>query len=95
MLLGDLQPAKCPAMALLFVGFEGVGQEPEAIATVGVVGEPSLLEQCQPEVGIFADRIARPAPGALERLLAHKAHGAMHDDGVGLVAQNHPDVEKA
>ena len=41
------------------------------------------------------DGVARPAAGGVERGAADQAHGAVHDDGVGLVALDHADVEEA
>ena len=34
-------------------------------------------------------------PAGVERGAADQAHGAVHDDGVGLVALDHADVEEA
>ena len=82
MLLQNLEAAIGPAIALLLVGLESVGQEPMTVALVGVVHLPSALENGEPEVGVFADRITRPAPGGFERGAADEAHGAVHDDGV-------------
>ena len=41
------------------------------------------------------DGVARPAAGRHQRVAADQAHGAVHDDGVGLVALDHADVEEA
>ncbi len=82
-------------MALLLVGLERVGQEAVAVALVGVVDLPAELEQGDPEIGVFDDGPARPAAGSLDRRAADEAHGAVHDDGVRLVALDHADVEEA
>ena len=47
------------------------------------------------EIGVLADRVARPAAGGLERRAPDQAHRAVHDDGVDLVALHHADVEEA
>ena len=47
------------------------------------------------EVGVLADRVARPAAGHVHRGAADQAHGAVDDDGVVLVALDHADVEEA
>ena len=49
----------------------------------------------RPEIGVLADRVARPSARLIERGAANQAHGAMHDDGVDLVALDHADVEEA
>ena len=82
-------------MALLLVGLEGVGQQAVAVAAVGVVREPAVLEHGEPEIGVLEDGVARPAAGAFHRRAADQAHGAVHDDGVDLVALHHADVEEA
>ena len=41
------------------------------------------------------DGVARPAAGGFERGAPDQAHGAVHDDGVDLVALHHADVEEA
>ena len=43
-LLQDLEAAIGPAVALLLVGLEGVGQQAVAVAPVGVVDLPAMLE---------------------------------------------------
>ena len=93
--LHDLEAAIGPAVTLLLVGFERVGQQPVAVAPVGVVREPAALEHGEAEIGVLADGVARPAAGGLERRAADQAHGAVHDDGVDLVALHHADVEEA
>ena len=82
-------------MALLLVGLEGVGQQAVAVARVGVVDLPAVLEHGEAEIGVLDDGVARPAAGGIERGAADQAHGAVHDDGVGLVALDHADVEEA
>ncbi len=59
------------------------------------MGVPAVLEQCEAEIGVLADGVARPAAGSLERRAPNQAHGAVHDDGVELVALHHADVEEA
>ena len=95
MLLDDLEAAIRPAMALLLVGLESVGQQAVAVALVGVVRLPAVLEDGEAEIGVFADRVARPAAGGVERGAADQAHRAVHDDGVDLVALDHADIEEA
>ena len=95
MLLDDLQAAIGPAVALLLEGLEGVGQQAEAVAAVGVMRLPAELEHGEAEIGVLADRVARPAAGGIERRAADQAHGAVHDDRVLLVALDHADVEEA
>ena len=56
---------------------------------------PAVLEHGEAEIGVLADRVARPAAGRVQRGAADQAHGAVHDDGVGLVALDHADVEEA
>ena len=94
-LLDDLEAARRPAVALLLVGLEGVGQQAVAVAAVGVMGVPALLQDGEAEIGVLADGVARPAAGLFEGGAADQAHGAVHDDGVGLVALDHADVEEA
>ena len=95
MLLEDLQAAVSPAIALLLVGVERVGQEAVAVALVGVMRVIAKLEQGQAEIGVLADRVARPAAGGLDGRAAHQAHRAMHDDGVHFVPLHHTDIEEA
>ena len=66
-----------------------------AVAAVGVVDLPTLLEHAQPEIGVLADGIARPVADGFDRGAPHQAHGAMGDDGIGLVALHHADIEEA
>src|SRR5262249_4119426 len=91
----DLEAAGGPAVALLLVGLERVGEEAVAVAPVGVMREPALFQDGEAEIGVLADRIAGPAASLHERGAAHQAHGAMHDDRVGLVPLHHYDVEAA
>jgi hypothetical protein len=95
MLEHDLHPARSPAMALLLVVTEGVRQQAMAVAAVGVMLQPALLEDRQAKIGIFADRILGPATSALHRGAADQAHRAMGDDGILLVAEHHADIEEA
>ena len=60
-LLGNLEPAIGPAVALLLEGLEGVGQQAMAVAAIGVMGQPAVLDDRQPEIGVLADGVARPA----------------------------------
>ena len=46
------------------------------------------------EIGVLADGVAGPAAGHVHRRAADQAHGAVHDDGVELVALDHADVEE-
>src|SRR5262249_60231392 len=66
-LADDLQPAIGPAVALLLVGLEGVGQQAVAVAAAGVERRPTLLHDREAEVGILADRVARPGAPRGER----------------------------
>src|SRR5205807_178030 len=43
---------------------------------------------------ILADGVAGPAAGHVHRGAADQAHGAVNDDGVGLVALDHADIEE-
>src|SRR5476649_2127013 len=54
-LLENLEAAIGPAMALLLVGLEAVGQEAVAIAPVGVMRLPTEFEQREAQIGVFAD----------------------------------------
>ena len=95
MLLEDLEAAIGPAVALFLVGLEAVGQQAVAVAAVGVVRVPAELEDGEAEIGVLADRVARPAAGGFQRGAADQAHGAVHDDGVDFVPLHHADVEEA
>ncbi len=95
MLSQYLEAAIGPAVALFFVGLEGVGQEAVAVAAVGIMSEPAVLQDAQPEIGVLADGVARPSAHLIQRGTPNKAHGAVHDDGVDLVTLNHADVEEA
>ena len=94
-LLENLQSAIGPAVTLLLVGFESVGQEAMAIAAIGIVDLPAALENAKTEIGILDNGVARPAAGGEKRRAADQAHGAVHDDRVCLVALDHADVEEA
>ena len=94
-LLHDLEAAIGPAVALLLVGVEAVGQQAVAVAPVGVVREPAEFENGQAEIGVLADRVARPVAGGVQRRAADQAHRAVHDDGVLFVPLHHADVEEA
>ena len=59
-LLQDLQAAIGPAMALLLVGVESVGKQAVAVAPVGVMHLPALLEHGEAEIGVLDDGVARP-----------------------------------
>ena len=91
----NLETAIGPTMALLLVGLVGVGQQAVAVAAVGVVHLPALLQQGEAKIGVLDDGAARPAAGAGNRGAPDQAHGAVHDDGVRLVALDHADVEEA
>src|SRR5262249_58964902 len=69
-LADDLQAAIGPAVALLLVGLEGVGQEAVAVAAAGVERRPALLDDGEAEIGVLADRVARPAARGRERAAA-------------------------
>ncbi len=81
-------------MALLLEGLVGVRQQAVTIAVVGVMGQPAMLDDRKPEIGVLADGVAGPAAGHVHRRAADQAHRAVHDDGVLLVALNHADVEE-
>ena len=81
-------------MALLLEGLIGVGQQAVAVAVVGVVRQPAMLDDREAEVGVLADGVAGPAAGHVHRRAADQAHRAVDDDGVGLVALDHADVEE-
>ena len=82
-------------MALLLEGLVGVRQQAVAVAMVGVMGQPAMLDDGKPEIGILANGVAGPAAGHVHRRAADQAHRAVHDDGVLLVALNHADIEEA
>src|SRR5712671_194945 len=94
MLADDLKPAIGPAMTLLFEGIERIGQQTVTIAPIGIVNLPATFEDREAEVGIFDDGVTRPATGCVERVAPDEAHRAMHNDGVGLVALDHADIEE-
>src|SRR3977135_4235627 len=95
MLADDLKPAIGPAMTLLFEGIERVGQQTMTVASIGIMNLPATFEDCQAEVGVFDDRVARPATGCFKRSAPDEAHRAMHNDGIGLVALDHADIEES
>src|SRR6202044_3053056 len=88
-LLDDLEPAIGPAMALLLEGLIGVRQQAVAIAVVGVMGQPAVLDNAEAEIGVLADGVAGPAAGHVHRSAPDQAHGAVNDDGVDLIALDH------
>ena len=47
------------------------------------------------EISVLADGVARPAAGVFHGGTTDQAHGAVHHDGVDLVAFHHADVEEA
>src|SRR5437660_12218011 len=65
-----------------------------AIAPVGVERAPAALEYRETEVAVLDDGIARPAADIVDCGAADQAHGAMHDDGIVLVALDHAHVEE-
>ena len=93
-LLDDLEAAIGPAMALLLEGLVGVGQQAVAVAVVGVMRQPAVLDDGKAQIGVLADGVAGPAAGHVHRRAPDQAHGAVHDDGVGLVALDHADIEE-
>src|SRR5262245_59676669 len=95
MLSQNLETAVGPAMTLLLVSLEGIGEEPVSVAPVGVVDLPPMFEHQQAEVAVLDDGVARPAADREERGAARQTHSAMHDDGIRLVALDHADVEEA
>src|SRR6266404_5859413 len=94
-LLDDLEAAISPAMALLLERLIGVGQQAMAVAVVGVMRQPAVLDDREAQIGVLADGVAGPAAGHVHRRAADQAHGAVDDDGVGLVALDHADIEEA
>src|SRR6266496_6732971 len=70
-------------------------QQTPAIAGCGVMRAPTPLQNGQAEIGIFAERVARPAARVIERGAADQAHGAVHDDRIRLVALHHADIEES
>ena len=95
MLLENLEAAIGPAVPLLLVGLEAVWQQAVPVTLVGVVGLPAKLEQREAEIGVFADRVARPSAGGFDRCAPHQAHCAVGNDRIGLVPLHHADVEEA
>src|SRR5581483_7433025 len=94
-LLENLEAAIGPAVALLLVSLEGVGQQAMAIAAPGVMRLPAELENGEAEIGVLANGVARPAAGLLHGGAADQAHGAVRDDGIGFVPLHHADIEEA
>src|SRR3954447_11622390 len=90
----DLEAAIGPTMPLLLESVERVGQQAMPVASIGVMDLPAVLEHQQSEIGILDNGIARPPPGRGERGAADQAHGAVNDNGVGLVTLDHADVEE-
>src|SRR5204863_6192054 len=88
-LADNLNATISPAMALFFISFEAVGQQSPAVAAVGVMRAPAALEHGEPEIGIFADGVARPVAGIEQGGATHEAHGPVHDDGIRLVPLHH------
>ena len=68
MLAQDLQAAERPAVALALEGVVGVGQQAVAVAAIGVVRDPAVLEHGQAEIGILDDGVARPVAGVHREL---------------------------
>src|SRR5207248_5329576 len=66
-LLDDLETATGPAMALLLESLVGVRQQPVAVAVIGVVRQPAMLDDREPEIGVLADGVAGPAAGHVHR----------------------------
>ena len=66
-----------------------------AVASVGIMDLPAVLEHQQAEVAVLDDRVARPSADRDQRGAPHQAHGAMHDDGICLIALDHADIEEA
>src|SRR6266849_2449476 len=95
MLLEDLKSARGPAVALFLVGLEGVGQQAVAVAAIGVMSLPAELQDGKPKIGVLADGVARPPAGRLERGATNETHGTVNNDGIGLVALDHADIEEA
>ncbi len=94
MLAHQLQAAERPALTLALVGRERIGQEPIAIAAIGVMREPSAGENGDAEIAVLHDGVARPAADAIERVPPDQAHRAVHDNGIDLVALDHADIEE-
>src|SRR5205085_1742535 len=90
-LLDDLEAAIGPAVALFLEGLIGVRQQAMAVAVVGVVGGPAVLDDGKAEIGILANGVAGPAAGHVHRRAPDQAHGAVNDDGVVFVALDHAD----
>src|SRR5438034_8826858 len=59
------------------------------------MGTPAEFQDGEAEVSVLTDRVARPTARGLERGPSNQAHGAVHNDGIGLVALDHADVEEA
>src|SRR5439155_4005038 len=74
----NLEAAIGPAMALLLVGVERVGQQAVAVAPVGIVDVPAELERGEAEISVLHNRVARPAAGGLDRGAPDEAHGTVH-----------------
>ena len=50
----DLESAVGPAIALLLIGLERVGQQAMAVAPVGVMRDPAILEDREAEIAVPA-----------------------------------------
>src|SRR5260370_9034072 len=59
------------------------------------MGTPAEFEGGEAGVSVLTGRVARPTAGGLERGPSNQAHGAVHNDGIGLVALDHADIEEA
>src|SRR5215470_2302214 len=55
---------------------------------------PAQFQNGKPEIGVLADGIAGPPAGGIERRATDETHGAVYDDGISLVALDHPDIEE-
>src|SRR5215472_5354602 len=94
MFLEDLRAAGSPAIALLLEGFKAVRQKPPPVTTISVKRPPAALQDREAKVSIFANRVARPASGALKSRAPNQTHRAMNDDGIVFVALDHSDVKE-
>ena len=93
--LHDLHGAIGPAEALRAVAGEAVRREPMAEGLLDIDRLVALGEDAQAELGVLADAPLGPAAQLVEERAADERHGAVLDDGVRLVAQDHAEVEEA
>src|SRR5579872_3817369 len=94
MFLQDLRAAISPTMTLFFEGLVAIRQQAPAIAAIGILGTPAMFQDREAEIGIFANRVARPAARHFQRSAANETHRSVNDDGVIFIPLHHTDIEE-